>query len=298
MDRLTQMATFVKAVELGSFSAAADDLNLSPQLVGKQVKMLEQHLGVSLLHRTTRRQSLTDFGRAFYQRAKMILADMQAAESLAAVTRGTPSGRLRVNAPVTYGVRTLAPRLLEYMVRYPQVAVDLTLSNDLVDLVEDGYDVVLRIGELASSGLKAVPLAPYQCVLCAAPAYLVRRPPITSPWDLRQHECLAFAFSNGRTDWTFEGPEGRIDVPITSKLTINQGDPLLAAAVAGLGVVLQPQELVGDALRDGTLVALLPQYRVPASPMNMLYAPDRRMTPKLRSFLDFMREALGARGTP
>jgi DNA-binding transcriptional LysR family regulator len=141
MDRLTQMATFVKTVELGSFSAAADDLNLSPQLVGKQVKMLEQHLGVSLLHRTTRRQSLTDFGRAFYPRAKLILADMQSAENLAALTRGTPSGRLRINAPVTFGIRTLSPRLLEYMVRYPQVSVDLTLSNELVDIVDDGYDV-------------------------------------------------------------------------------------------------------------------------------------------------------------
>ncbi|MGY4816806.1 LysR family transcriptional regulator [Pseudomonas chlororaphis subsp. piscium] len=295
MDRLTQMATFVKAVELGSFSAAGDDLNLSPQLVGKQVKMLEQHLGVSLLNRTTRRQSLTDFGRAFYQRAKMILADMQAAESLAAETRGTPSGRLRINAPVTFGVRTLSPRLLEYMVKYPQVAVDLTLSNELVDIVDDGYDVVFRIGELASSGLKALPLAPYQLVLCAAPLYLARRPALTNPWDLQQHECLGFSFSDGRSHWSFDGPEGRVDVPITSKLTINQGDPLLAAAVAGLGIVLQPMELVGAALRDGTLVRLLPQYRVPASAMNMLYAPDRRMTPKLRSFLDFASEALGQR---
>jgi DNA-binding transcriptional LysR family regulator len=295
MDRLTQMATFVKAVELGSFSAAADELNLSAQLVGKQVKMLEQHLGVPLLNRTTRRQSLTDFGRAFYQRAKMILADMQAAESLAAVTRGTPSGRLRINAPVTFGIRTLSPRLLEYMVRYPQVSVDLTLSNELVDIVDNGYDVVFRIGELANSGLKALPLMPYQLVLCAAPSYLARRPPITSPWDLQQQECLGFAFSDGRTHWSFDGPEGRIDVPITSRLTINQGDPLLSAAVVGLGVVLQPMELVGDALRDGVLVRLLPQYPVPTSPMHMLYAPDRRMTPKLRSFLDFAVETFGQR---
>ncbi|MFJ4145231.1 LysR family transcriptional regulator [Pseudomonas sp. NPDC089734] len=288
MDRLTQMATFVKAVELGSFSAAADDLNLSSQLVGKHVKLLEQHLGLSLLNRTTRRQSLTDFGRAFYQRAKMILADMEAAESLAAVTRGVPSGRLRVNAPVTFGMHTLSPRLLEYMVKYPQVSVELILANELVDLVDDGYDVVFRIGELPDSGLKAIPLAPYQLVLCAAPSYLARRPPITDPWDLQQHECLGFAFSDGRSHWSFDGPEGRIDVPITSRLTINQGDPLLAAAVAGLGVVLQPQELVRDALRNGTLVKLLPQYVVPASPMNVLYAPDRRLTPKLRSFLDFV----------
>lgn len=296
MDRLTQMATFVKAVELGSFSAAADDLNLSPQLVGKQVKMLEQYLGVALLNRTTRRQSLTDFGSAFYQRAKLILADMQAAESLAAVTRGTPSGRLRINASVTFGIRTLSPRLLEYMVKYPQVSVDLTLSNELVDIVVHGYDVVFRIGELTNCGLKAMPLKPYQLVLCAAPSYIARRPPITTPWDLQQQECLGFAYSDGRSHWSFDGPEGRIDVPITSKLTINQGDPLLAAAVAGLGVVLQPMELVGDALRDGTLVRLLPQYSVPTVPMHMLYAPDHQMTPKLRSFLDFAIEAFGQRG--
>ncbi|RWU21440.1 LysR family transcriptional regulator [Pseudomonas alkylphenolica] len=295
MDRLTQMATFVKAVETGSFSAAADDLNLSPQLVGKQVKMLEQHLGVSLLNRTTRRQSLTDFGQAFYQRAKVILADMQAAESLAAVTRGVPSGRLRINAPVTFGMHTLSPRLLEYMLKYPQVSVDLTLSNELVDVVDDGYDVVFRIGELSSSGLKALTLAPYRLVLCAAPSYLAQRPPITNPWQLQQHECLGFAYSDGRSWWSFDGPEGRIDVPITSRLTINQGDPLLAAAVAGLGIVLQPLELVRNALQAGTLVTLLPQYPVPTSPMHALYAPDKRLTPKLRSFLDFAIEAFAHR---
>ncbi|ANI54197.1 LysR family transcriptional regulator [Pseudomonas sp. DR 5-09] len=293
MDRLTLMATFVKAVELGSFSAVADELNLSPQMVGKQVKMLEQHLGVSLLNRTTRKQSLTDFGRTFYQRAKLILADMDAAEEMAAVTRGVPSGRLRINAPVTFGVSSLSPKLLEYMVRYPQVSVDLTLSNELVDLVDGGYDAVFRIGELADCGLKALPLMPYQMVLCAAPSYLARRPPITTPWDLQEHECLAFAYSDGRSHLRFEGPEGCIDVPIKSRLTINQGDPLLSGAVAGLGVVMLPLELVKDSLRSGTLVSLLPQYKVPVSPMNLLYAPDRRLTPKLRSFIDFVRVAFG-----
>lgn len=293
MDRLTLMATFVKAVELGSFSAVADELNLSPQMVGKQVKMLEQHLGVSLLNRTTRKQSLTDFGRTFYQRAKLILADMDAAEEMAAVTRGVPSGRLRINAPVTFGVSSLSPKLLEYMVRYPQVSVDLTLSNELVDLVDGGYDAVFRIGELADCGLKALPLMPYQMVLCAAPSYLARRPPITTPWDLQEHECLAFAYSDGRSHLRFEGPEGCIDVPIKSRLTINQGDPLLSGAVAGLRVVMLPLELVKDSLRSGTLVSLLPQYKVPVSPMNLLYAPDPRLTPKLRSFIDFVRVAFG-----
>ncbi len=182
---------------------------------------------------------------------------------------------------------TLAPRLLEYMVKYPQVSVDLTLSNELIDLVEDGYDVVFRIGELSDSG------QPYQMLLCAAPAYLARRPTLTTPWDLQEHECLALAYSDGRSHLQFDGPEGRVEVPITSRLTINQGDPLLSAAVAGLGVVLLPQELVNDALRKGTLVALLPGYSVPVLPMNLLYTAGRQVTPKVLSFVEFVRREFG-----
>jgi DNA-binding transcriptional LysR family regulator len=287
MDRLTAMATFVKAVELGSLSAAAEALQISSQLVGKQVKVLEHHLGVRLLHRTTRKQSLTDFGRTFYGRAKTILAEVEAAESMAAETRAVPSGRLRINASVTFGVRTLSPRLLEYMARYPEVQVDLTLSNRVVDLVEEGYDAVFRIGDLPDSGLIARSLGIYPLVLCAAPTYLARCPPLLTPWDLQQHACLGFAYSDGRAEWAFDGPEGRIVVPITSRLRVNQSDPLLGAALAGLGVMLQPLELVREALREGALVRLLPGYQTTSPPISLLYAPDRRMTPKLRSFLDF-----------
>ncbi|KQV89788.1 LysR family transcriptional regulator [Rhizobacter sp. Root1221] len=293
MDHLTNMATFVKVVELGSFSAAADSLKLSAQLVGKQVNALEQRLGVRLLNRTTRKQSLTDFGRAFLERAKIILAEVETAESMAAETRGIPGGRLRINAPVTFGVRALSPRLLAYMAKYPRVTVDLTLSNRVVDLVEEGYDVVFRIGELSDSGLIARPLGPYQLVLCAAPSYLANRPSISTPWDLQQHECLGFAYSDGRTQWTFEGVDGRIDVQVASRLIVNQSEPLLGAALAGLGVMLQPLELVRDSLRAGTLVGLLPDYKVPTQPLSMLYAPDRRITPKLRSFVDYCVAAFG-----
>ncbi|MFC6336764.1 LysR family transcriptional regulator [Pseudomonas sp. CCM 7891] len=293
MDRFTTMATFVKAVELGSFSAAADDLNMSPQLVGKQVKALEQHLGVRLLTRTTRKQSLTDFGQQFYERAKVILAEVEEAENLAAETRAVPSGRLRINASVTFGERTLAPRLLEYMAKYPGVSVNLTLSNRLADLVEEGYDVVFRIGELGDSGLKARYLGPYELILCASPQYLAARGPISSLWDLQQHECLGFAYSDGRNEWSFEGPEGRVDVPISSRFMVNQSEPLLLAALAGLGLILQPSELVEEALKQGTLVRVLTDYRTPSPPISMLYAPDRRITPKLRSFLDFCVQAFG-----
>ncbi|KQZ32057.1 LysR family transcriptional regulator [Caulobacter sp. Root1472] len=293
MDRFAAMRVFIRAVELGSFSAAAQALRSSPQLVGKQVGQLEAHLGVQLLHRTTRRQSLTDFGRVFYDRAKIILADVEAAESLAAEALATPTGRLRVNAPVSFGMHALAPRLPEFLRDHPQVTVDLTLNNRAIDLVDEGYDATFRVGALADSRLVGRALAPYRLVLCAAPAYLAGAPPLLAPHDLQQHECLGFAHTELRTHWTFDGPGGRTVVPVTSRLMVDHGEPLLHAALAGLGVLLQPVELLQPALEDGRLVEVLPGYTAPARPLHILYAPDRLMTPKLRSFIDFAVLAFG-----
>ncbi|CAN7452076.1 LysR family transcriptional regulator [Pararhizobium sp. LjRoot238] len=293
MDRLTGMEVFVRAVESGSFSAAGEVMQMSSQLVGKHVQKLEQHLGVQLLHRSTRRQSLTDFGRIFYERAKIILSEVETAESMAAETRAVPSGRLRINAPVSFGMRTLAPRLPEYMKMYPEVSVELTLANRAVDLIEEGYDAVFRVGELSDSGLIARQLAPYRLVLCAAPAYLEKRDPLASPWDLQRHECLGFSHTELRTHWTFDGPDGREVVPITSRLMVDHGEPLLCAALEGLGIILQPLELVKDCLADGRLAPLLSDYSVPTRPLHILYAPDRRLTPKLRSFIDFAVATFG-----
>ena len=293
MDRFAAMRVFIRAVELGSFSAAAQALRISPQLVGKQVGQLEAHLGVQLLHRTTRRQSLTDFGRVFYDRAKIILADVEAAESLGAEALATPTGRLRVNAPVSFGMHALAPRLPEFLRDHPQVTVDLTLNNRAIDLVDEGYDATFRVGALADSRLVGRALAPYRLVLCAAPAYLAEAPPLLAPRDLQRHECLGFAHTELRTHWTFDGPEGRIVVPVTSRLMVDHGEPLLHAALAGLGILLQPVELLQPALEDGRLVEVLPGYTAPARPLHILYAPDRRMTPKLRSFIDFAVLAFG-----
>jgi len=293
MDRFAAMRVFVRAVELGSFSAAAQALQISPQLVGKQVGQLEAHLGVQLLHRTTRRQSLTDFGRVFYDRAKIILTDVEAAESLAAEALATPTGRLRVNAPVSFGMHALAPRLPGFLRDHPQVTVDLTLNNRAIDLIDEGYDATFRVGELADSRLVGRALAPYRLVLCAAPAYLAEAPPLLAPRDLQQHECLGFAHTELRTHWTFDGPEGRTVVPITSRLMVDHGEPLLHAALAGLGILLQPVELLQPALEDGRLVEVLPDHTAPTRPLHILYAPDRRMTPKLRSFIDFAVLAFG-----
>lgn len=288
MDRFTGMAVFVKAVELGSFRAAGDALQMSPQFVGKHIKALEQHLGVRLLHRTTRRQSLTDFGRAYLERARLILAELEQAEQLAAEARAVPSGRLRINAPVSFGIHSLAPLLPGYMQAHPQVEVELTTSNRAVDLVDEGYDAVFRVGVLQDSGLIARALDPYRLVACASPAYLqAHASPLATPADLQRHECLGFAHTELRTHWGFDGPEGRVTVPVHSRLVADHGEPLVHAALAGLGVILQPLDAVQHALVDGRLVEVLPGYRVPSRPLHLVYAPDRRVTPKLRSFIDF-----------
>jgi DNA-binding transcriptional LysR family regulator len=288
------MAAFVKAVETGSFSAAGEALQMSAQLIGKHVQHLEQRLGVRLLNRTTRRQSLTDFGRTFYERAKNILAEVETAENLAAETQTSPSGRLRVNAPVSFGMQSLSPRLPEFMQAHPMISVELTLANRAVDLIDEGFDVVFRVGQLSDSGLIARPLAPYRLILCAAPSYLNDKPPIRTPWDLQEHECLGFSHTELRTHWTFDGPDGRVIVPVSGRYMADHGEPLLCAALAGLGVMLQPLELVARYLQQGALVPLLPDYPVPSRALHVLYAPDRRITPKLRTFLDFATTTFGA----
>jgi len=293
MDRLTSMSVFAKSVDLGSFSAAAEALSMSPQLVAKHVNQLEQQLGLRLLNRTTRRQSLTDAGRIYYERVRIILAEVEAADSLAAEARAVPRGRLKINVPVTFGIHAFAPKLPDYLARYPEVSVEMTLSNRFVDVVEEGYDAIFRVGELSDSGLIARSLAPYELVVCAAPAYLATHPPINTPMDLQHHECLAFSHPVLRSHWTFEGSDGKVVVPVAGRLMMDSGEALLSIAVAGMGVLLQPMELVRAELVSGRLVALLPEYKIPTRPMHILYSPDRRITPKLRSFIDFAVEQFG-----
>lgn len=293
MDRLYAMQVFTRAVELGSFSAAATELDISPQFAGKQIQALETALGIKLLNRTTRRQSLTESGQLFYERAKNILAEMEAAEALMAESRATPRGKLRISAPITFGSHALAPLLPRYLQEHPEVAIDLSLSNRTVDLLDEGFDVVFRTGQLPDSGLQARALAPLQLVLCASPAYIQRSPPLARPQDLKQHECLVFAHTSMRTEWQFEGPEGRTSVSITGRFSTDSGEALRAAAIAGHGILLQPIALVADDVAAGRLQRLLPDHVSPARELHMLFAPDRRMTPKLRSFLDFAQENLG-----
>lgn len=292
MDKLAAMTVFVKTVETGSFTAAADALSMTSQAVGKQVAALEAHLGVQLIQRTTRRQRLTDAGQQFHERCQIILEEVKAAETLAAVVRAKPSGLLRLNAPISFGTHRLAPLLPDYLRRHPDVRVDLRLSNRVVDLLEEGYDAAFRIGPLSDSGLIARPLAPYRLVACASPAYLNSAPPLREPEDLQQHECLIFSHTALQKAWRFSTRSGDITVPVQGRLQIDDNQALLNAALAGQGVLMQPEESLVEYLADGRLIPVLADYLVPSAPLHLIYAPDRRMTPKLRSFIEFVDQRL------
>lgn len=227
------------------------------------MRQLEDSLGVKLLSRTTRRQSLTDSGRIFYERARNILQEMAEAEALVAETRATPRGRLRISASITFGCRALAPEIPRYLKQHPEVSVDLSLSNRTVDLVEEGFDVAFRTGDLPDSSLHARRLRPLRLVLCASPDYLKSAPELHSPDDLKHHECLRFSYTSMRSEWTFHGPHGAVQIPISGRFSTDSGEALRGAAVAGLGVLLQPYELVSEDIELGRLVQLLPDFAAP-----------------------------------
>lgn len=297
MDRLTGMAVFVKVADLGSFSAAAADLDMSGQMVGKHIAAIEQRLGARLIARTTRRQSLTELGRAYYHQCRIVLAEAEAAEALAEDIAGEPRGRLRVNAPVTFGSASLARLLLDYGARFPQVDVDLVLTDRRVDLIEEGFDAVVRIGELADSSLIARPLAPYRLLPAAAPGYLAARGKPVHPQDLTHHECLVFLGSSESRShlWAFSRAGETEEVNVKGRFRMNDTRAILQAAVAGHGIVMGPELLLMPLIAEGRLVRLLEGWDAPAWPMHVLYAPDRRPTAKLRAFLDMLVEAFPRR---
>ncbi|WP_426136538.1 LysR family transcriptional regulator [Pseudomonas sp. PWP3-1b2] len=295
MDRLLSMNAFVTAAELGSYARAAERLNLSPQMVAKHVTALEQRLGARLLNRTTRRQSLTELGSAYYERCKHILTEADAADSLAQIMNDTPRGKLRITAPVTFGSYSLMPLITAFLREHPDVEIDLHLTDRFVDLVEEGYEVAFRIGPLATSSLTARPLAPYNLVVCAAPAYLAARGAPRVPADLEHHECLGYAFWSRPADreWVFYHGTVAHKVPVASRLQINESRALMSAALDGFGIVLGPEDFLRVALARGELVRVLPDYAAPSRTMHLVYTADRQRTAKLRRFVEAVLERFG-----
>ncbi|WP_430387430.1 LysR family transcriptional regulator [Dyella sp. 20L07] len=295
MDTLASMAMFVRVVENGSFSAAAEATGVSPTMAGKHIRAIEQRLGARLLHRTTRRQQLTEVGRLYYERCKQVLADVALAEASASELQATPRGKLRLTAPMSFGSRRLTPAITEYLQRYPDVSVDLVLDNRVFDLVGEGFELAIRIGAVDDPQLVARPLLPYRMLMVASPAYLQRHGMPRRPEDLATHACLGLSNWRRRDQWRLLGPDGEeCDIPVHGRLAADHGDALRIAALHDAGIVLQPEVLLADDLAAGRLVPVLPGWAPPSTPMHLLYAPDRRPTAKLRSMIDFLLERFGA----
>lgn len=295
MDRLTSMSVFVKAAELGSFAAAANALRISPQMVAKHISRLESRLGTALLSRTTRRQHLTDIGRSYYERCKIVLAEAEAADAIALEMKATPSGTIRVNAPVTFGTSTLAPFITQYLDKYPDTQVELTLNDRFVDPVEEGYEVILRIGELNDSPMAAYPLRPYRLIACASPEYLALHGVPQTPAELALHSCLIYGIWSPQTPcrWQFY-QEGKMqEIQPTGRFRANDWRALLHAAVKGYGVTLGPEDVLNEEIRAGRLVQVLPDYTGPSRPMHVLTPAGMRQTVKIRSFIRAIRDTLG-----
>lgn len=291
MDRLQSMKVFAKVVETGSFAAAAESLGLASSVVTRYVADLERHLGSRLLNRTTRRQSLTEMGAAYVERCQQILADVEEADQAAGQATRTLRGPLRINAPVSFGFRHLAPVASAFMARNPDVMLDISLIDRVVDLVEEGFDLAIRIARIPSSSLIARKLAPARMVLCASPGYLKQHGVPKAPEELTKHRCLQYSYWSTRDEWRFVGPGKReVGVRIKSAMYSNSGEMLRVAALDGAGIILQPSFLVGPDLLERTLVPLLPDYEVPELGIYAAYPSRRYVSAKLRAFVDYVAE--------
>jgi DNA-binding transcriptional LysR family regulator len=290
MDRIASMQAFVQVVDAGSFSGAAKRLNVSPAVVTGHVQSLERRLGVQLLNRTTRKVNLTEVGRSFYERCSRILAEVEEAESLANALQTTPRGTLRLNTSVSLA-RLVTPLINDYVALYPEVNFELIMSDHMVDMVEEGYDLALRTGPLPDSSLKTRRLGMGGMVLCAAPSYIARHGRPERPEDLARHNCLLYVNSHLEGHWNFSGADGEHEVDVGGNLRSNSIEGLRAATLAGLGICLLPLVNVADDLRAGGLVRLLPDYRTAEVVVQAVYPPGH-VSVKVRTFLDFLVERL------
>jgi len=284
------MQAFVAVAERGSFAGAAEQLQVSAVMVGKYIQQLETHLGTALLQRNTRRQRLTEAGSAYLAGCRQVLEQVQRAEADVAGLQIQPRGLLRVSAPTTWGSCVLAPQLAGLLRAQPQLNIELDLSNRRVDLIEDGFDVAIRVGPLPSQEVVARPLPPYAMSLCAAPSYLRRRGTPRTPADLQGHDCLSHLAWRGGHGWQLANGEY---VDWEARLTCNDGFALREAAVAGAGLVLQPTALLAGEIAAGRLKPLLRDYLPEPRPMHLIYLPDRRPRPRLQCFVDFVMTTLG-----
>jgi DNA-binding transcriptional LysR family regulator len=297
MDKLRAYEVFVTVVARGSFARAADALDTSPANVTRYVNELEAHLGARLLNRTSRKLSLTESGQGLYERARGVLEDVAEAEAIASAKAVQARGRLRINAPVSFGIRHLAPLWPNFMQRHPEVELDVALADRVIDIVEEGFDMAIRISRGGSQAHAARKLASSRNLVCASPGYLLRHPAPKVPADLAQHACLGYTYAHTADEWHLNAADGTPHmVKVRYAMHTNNGDTARAAAIAGMGVIWQPSFLVGEDLRAGRLVELLPGYRMADIDILAVYASRRHLSAKVRVMIDYLAEAFA--GTP
>lgn len=295
MQTLTDIAIFVKVVELSSFTAAAEALDMSQPVVSKAVTRLEEKLGARLLNRTTRRLSLTEAGSELYGRTVRALAEIEDAELEVARFQTEPRGTLRVAAPMSFSILQLGPAIHGFLERFPGVHVELHLDDRQVDLVEEGFDIAVRIGRLQDSNLIARKIAPCRQVICASPAYLAKHGEPQRPEDLLEHQCILYSLTSTPREWRLKCPEGETQaVPVGGALQSNNGLVNRAAALAGAGIVLLPTFYLGEQLRRGELKPILCQFKPQELALYAVYPERRNLSPKVRAFVDFLVATFGA----
>ena len=288
MDKLRGMETFVAVVECGSFTGAAARLEMSAVMVGKYIALLEGQLGTRLLERNTRRQSLTDAGRVYFDEARRVLEQVANAERSVERLRLAPAGTLRVSAPVSFGASIIAPLTASFLQAWPEVRVELDLTNRMVDLVDEGIDLAIRIGDIQRTDLVAKYLAPYRMAICAAPDYLARHGTPQTPADLAGHQCLSHTVWTARNEWRLPGAAEEVRWKRDAVLRCNDGYALRMAAVAGAGLLLQPEVLLAEDLANGRLVRILQNYTPEPRPIHLLWLQDLRPLPKLTRFVEHL----------
>lgn len=294
IGELESMAIFARVIESGSFSTAARDLGVSKSLVSKEVSRLEDRLGVRLLNRTTRRFSLTEAGAAFYEGCQRVLNEAEAAKDAVSHLASAPRGQLKVNAPMSFGIMHLGPLLPDFLERFPELDVQMVLNDRLVDLIDEGFDVGVRITRMLDSSLIARKLAPNRLIACAAPSYLEKHGTPRHPEELKRHNCLGYSYSKTPGIWHFRSDSTRHKISVSGRFTANNGDVIQAALRAGLGIAIQPSFIAGDDLRSGRLVRLFEAYEVGEdSAVHAVFPANRNLSPKVRVFVDFLVERFG-----
>jgi DNA-binding transcriptional LysR family regulator len=291
MDRFQEMRAFAAVVDAGSFVRAADTLDVSKTAVSRLVADLEARLGTRLLHRTTRTLSLTPEGEVFHERCRQLLQGLEEAEAELSAHAGDAVGQLRINVPVTFGLLHLAPLWPAFLERHPKVVLDVTLADRVVDLVDEGYDLAVRIARLPASSLVSRQLSSTRLVLCASPEFLRRHGTPAHPSQIAQHEVVGYTLLATGEQWEFEGPQGPVHVKVAPRMRTNSGDTCCAAAVAHQGIVLQPTFLVGPHLASGALVEILPEFRSIELGIYAVYPSRKHLTPKVRVLIDFLAAA-------